>query len=135
MPASAAEARRLARSALAAWGLLGHRALDDTIELLVTELVSNGVRHARTPLELALSFEGSCLRVALTDRDPRLPVVAEPRQELSAGGFGLALIDSLSTNWGTDPDGSRGKTVWFEIDTSALPPEDEERPLSLRRAR
>jgi hypothetical protein len=104
------------RSALAEWSL---SALDDTVSLLVTELVSNGVRHARTPLELALSFDGSCLRIAVTDGDPR-PPVARVRQELTVGGWGLALVDSLSTEWGTDVDRARGKTVWFEIDTSDL---------------
>jgi len=111
---SAAHARRVARSALAAWGL---EDLDDTVCLLVTELVSNGVRHARTQLELILSFDGSCLRIAVSDRDPR-PPVARARQEHAVGGWGLTLIDSLSTQWGTDIDGARGKTVWFEIDAT-----------------
>jgi hypothetical protein len=114
--ASASEARRVARSALADWGLAP---LDDTVSLLVTELVSNGVRHARTQLVLTLSLDGPCLRIAVSDGDPRVPV-ARPREELTVGGWGLALIDSLSTEWGTDIDDSRGKTVWFEIDTNAL---------------
>ena len=87
--------------------------------LLVTELVSNGVRHARTRLELTLSFDGTCLRVVLADGDPR-PPVARVRQGLMAGGWGLTLIDSLSTHWGTDLDESAGKAVWFEIDTSKV---------------
>jgi hypothetical protein len=86
---------------------------------LVTELVSNGVRHAQTPLELLLSFDGSCLRIAVSDGDPR-PPAAKVRQELTVGGWGLALIDSLSTNWGTDIEDTIGKTVWFEIDTTDL---------------
>jgi hypothetical protein len=115
---SAAAARRAARSALAEWGLT---ALDDTVSLLVTELVSNGVRHAQTPLELILSRDGPCLRIALADGDPR-PPVPRVRQELTVGGWGLTLIDCLSSGWGTEVDGTRGKTVWFEIDTSDLQP-------------
>jgi anti-sigma regulatory factor (Ser/Thr protein kinase) len=134
VPASAAEARRAARSALTAWGLSRHLGLDDTVQLLVTELVSNGVRHARTPLELVLKFDGSRLRISLADGDPRLPVAAE-RQELTVGGFGLALIGSLSTNWGTDLDAPRGKTVWFEIDTTVIETQDEDRQLAMRRSR
>jgi two-component sensor histidine kinase len=107
-------ARRAVRSSLTEWGL---ERLDDTVSLLVTELVSNGIRHARTQLELALSFDGSCLRIAVSDQDPRLPV-ARVRQELTVGGWGLALVDSLSTQWGAESDDSRGKTVWFEIDTT-----------------
>ena len=116
MPASASEARRVARSALADWGLAR---FDDTVSLLVTELVSNGVRHAQTQLDLTLSLDGPCLRIAVFDGLPRAPV-PRLRQELTVGGWGLALIESLSTDWGTDIDDSRGKTVWFEIDTSDL---------------
>ncbi len=118
MAASAAQARRIALSALADWGL---SSLRDTVSLLVTELVSNGVRHARTSLELILTFDGRCLRVAVADGDQR-PPVTRARSGLSAGGWGLALIDSLATEWGTDI-GGRGKTVWFEIDTSETGPE------------
>jgi two-component sensor histidine kinase len=109
----------MARSTLDDWRLSGLPGLEDTVSLLVTELVSNGVRHARTQLELVLTFDGSCLRIAVSDGDPR-PPVARARQELTVGGWGLALIDSLSTEWGTDVDDGRGKTVWFEIDTDAL---------------
>jgi anti-sigma regulatory factor (Ser/Thr protein kinase) len=112
--ASAAQARRVALSALAAWGLSDW---DDTVSLLVTELVSNGVRHAGTALELVLSFDGGCLRIAVSDGDPRPPLVRD-RGQLSVGGWGLALVDSLSTEWGTDIDDHRGKTVWFQIDTT-----------------
>ena len=101
---------------MAQWGL---SALDDTVGLLVTELVSNGIRHAGTTLELVLSFDGGCLRIAVSDGDPRLPMTTT-RQGLSVGGWGLSLIDSLSTEWGTDVDGDSGKTVWFEIDTTTI---------------
>lgn len=95
--------------------------------LLVTELVSNGVRHARTALELVLTFDGACLRIAVTDGDPRPPVTGPPRG-LRTGGWGLALVDALSTEWGTDVNDAQGKTVWFEIDTTgARPPADHDR--------
>jgi len=111
---SAAGARAHARSALAAWGL-GH--FDETVSLLVTELISNGVRHARTRLTLALAYDGTCLRIAVSDGDPRPPVPRAP-ERLTVGGWGLALVDSLATNWGADIDELDGKTVWFEIDTT-----------------
>jgi hypothetical protein len=103
--------------AVAAWGLSG---FDDAVSLLVTELVTNGVRHAGTSLELVLTFDGACLRIAATDGDPR-PPVARNRQELTVGGWGLTLIDALSTEWGTDVYDGRGKTVWLEIDTTRTP--------------
>ncbi len=121
----------MARSTLDDWDLSARPGLVDTVSLLVTELVSNGVRHAQTQLELTLTLDGSCLRIAVSDGDPR-PPVARPRQELSVGGWGLALVDSLSTEWGTDIDDNRGKTVWFEIDTAASESSAGSRPLSLR---
>ncbi len=111
---SAAQARSFAESALAEWGLFGLR---DTVSLLVTELISNGVRHAQTTLELILRFDDVSLRVAVADGDPR-PPITHARHGLTVGGWGLALIDSLSARWGTDIDDARGKTVWFEIDTT-----------------
>jgi hypothetical protein len=68
---------------------------------------------------LELSFDGACLRISVSDGNPS-PPVARVREELTVGGWGLALVDSLSNNWGTDIDGDRGKTVWFEIDTGNL---------------
>lgn len=82
--------------------------------------MSNGIRHAQTPLELILTFDGSCLRIAVTDGDPR-PPVARVRRRLTAGGWGLALVESLSSQWGTELDEAAGKTVWFEIDTTDPP--------------
>jgi two-component sensor histidine kinase len=116
VPGSAAEARRFSLTALAEWDLA---TLGDTVSLLVTELVSNGVRHAQTSLELVLSFDGQCLRIAVTDGDPR-PPVTRTREKLSVGGWGLTLVESLSTQWGTDIDDAQGKTVWFEIDTTEV---------------
>jgi hypothetical protein len=116
---SAAEARRFTLSTLAAWGVAG---LDDTVSLLVTELVTNGVRHAGTGLELTVSFDGRCLHVGVADGDirPVSPRTARARTvSQTVGGWGLALVDSLSTSWGTDIDDARGKTVWFEIDVTA----------------
>lgn len=112
--ASAAQARSFALSALAEWDLSDLR---DTVSLLVTELISNGVRHAKTTLELILRFDDVSLRVAVADGDLR-PPITQARHGLTVGGWGLALIESLSTQWGTDIDDARGKTVWFEIATT-----------------
>jgi len=93
------------------------------VSLLVTELVSNGVRHAQTKLELVLTLDGACLRIAVTDGDPTPPVRHRPASaaaDLRVGGWGLALVDSLSDEWGTDVDDARGKTVWVEIDTTTI---------------
>ena len=66
-------ARRRVRAALQLWGL-AH--LDETATLLVSELVGNAVRHARTDesrLELRLETAGTWLRIKVSDGDPRPP--------------------------------------------------------------
>lgn len=109
----------MTRAALSEWNL---RALEETVALLVTELISNGVRHAGTTLELLLDYEGTCLRVSVTDRAPSLSVSKGRRARAEFGGWGLDLVDALSARWSVDVDGSGTKAVWFEIDTPGLPP-------------
>ncbi|MBM7168492.1 SpoIIE family protein phosphatase [Streptomyces sp. G44] len=112
-PSEVGRARRLTRARLAAWSL---DALGDTAELLVSELVTNVVRHARGGrLDLRLVRSGVLL-CEVEDDDPTLPTL------LSAGpgdehGRGLRVVSSLAKEWGTSRTDS-GKTVWFEL---ALP--------------
>ena len=77
--------------------------------LVVSELVTNAVLHARTTARFVLRWDGRCARVEVTDGDrqpPRVPVEAP-----AVGGRGLFLVDRLSSEWGSDPAPS-GKTVW-----------------------
>jgi hypothetical protein len=110
VPASAGEARRLASETLGQWGLGG---LEETTLLLVTELISNGVRHAQTTLTLVLAFDGSRLYVGVSDHHHSPPVLAEGSLR-AHHGWGLQLISALASDWGTrtSPD---GKTVWFDL--------------------
>lgn len=83
----------------------------DVARLLTSELVTNGVLHAGTPLLLRARAFGGSIVVGLTDGSDRLP---QPNLKHSqrTGGRGLALIDALATRWGWVDD-ARGKTVWF----------------------
>ena len=110
MPASAGEARRLASQTLGQWGLA---AVEETTLLLVTELISNGVRHAKTMLTLVLAFDGARLYVGLADGVHSPPVLTEGSLR-AHHGWGLQLISALASDWGTrtSPD---GKTVWFDL--------------------
>jgi hypothetical protein len=83
--------------------------------LLVSELVSNAVRHARSSasgLQLRLAASRSCLRIEVTDADPRPPQPRAPA-ELDEPGFGFVLVDALASSWGVD-HAAAGKTVWIE---------------------
>ncbi len=88
----------------------------ETAELLVSELVANAVRHARstdTALQLLLENADGRLRIEVVDADPRLPQPRMPGQ-LDESGFGFVLIEALASAWGTRPTGD-GKGVWAEL--------------------
>ena len=114
-PYAAAAARR----ALGGLGdIVGHRRLDD-IALLVSELVTNSVRHGGAGeddrLELAALREGQRLRVEVTDWGPGFDRDARPRRPTDeVGGWGLVLVERLADRWGVERDGD-ATVVWFEL--------------------
>ena len=93
-------------------------ASNQVIELLTGELVSNAVIHgpAGEPVRVAVRVDGYVVRVAVTDRGGGVPQVRHP-EPTAPSGRGMALVEALSTVWGSArlPDG--GTTVWFEVDT------------------
>jgi anti-sigma regulatory factor (Ser/Thr protein kinase) len=86
------------------------------LELLVTETVSNAVRHGRGPVTLELTRDPGTggVHVAVHDGGPQTPVLRNVTRH-STGGRGIALVDRLAQAWGTVPDGAAGKTVWFDL--------------------
>ncbi|AKZ55452.1 Regulatory protein [Streptomyces ambofaciens ATCC 23877] len=110
---SARHARRIVRSFLAEWGLAG---VTDAVELGVTELLANVVRHVpdRRCTLLLLRQTGGVVRVEVADGSPRQPVLAVPVRDDSECGRGLVLLDAVADKWGVGPGPEGGKTVWFE---------------------
>ena len=92
---------------------MGAGELVDTVTLLVSELVTNVVLHAKTPCFLRLEA-GDRLRVEVRDGSNHAPASPLPFDIEAPSGRGLALIDALSDAHGTviEPDGKR---VWFEV--------------------
>ena len=85
----------------------------DTVLLLVSELVTNAVRHAATPFELMISVSGEEVTVAVTDHDGHhRPQVKNPSPQ-DTSGRGLRIVDQLATSWGTELVGADVKRVWF----------------------
>ena len=107
-------ARRATHDTLGSWGL-GH--LEETATLLVSELVSNAVRHAGTGLVLELTLEagGRWLRMEVADADPHPPLPRTPAA-LDESGFGFVLIEALADKWGVR-ETATGKGVWAELDS------------------
>lgn len=100
-PTSVSEARRFARDVLADWGL--DELLDDVV-LLTSELVTNAVTHAGTPMTVAVVREEDRLRIDVFDQHPTrvLPVGANARPGAGEHGRGLLITSALSTAWGVE---------------------------------
>ncbi|MFE1349882.1 SpoIIE family protein phosphatase, partial [Streptomyces sp. NPDC058757] len=111
--AAPGRARRLARRALARWDL---EELTDSVELLISEVVTNAVRYAERPVTLRL-LRTDVLRCEVGDDSPQLPRQRRAR-ETDEGGRGLFLVNRLARRWGATRL-SGGKVVWFELATRA----------------
>lgn len=119
-PAAARTARAAADASCE--GVSAH--LRQTVRLLVSELVSNSVRHAARgsidPIVVRFAVSSRFVRVAVTDHGPGFePRVARPDGE-SESGYGLYLVEQLADRWGTSDQGAM--TVWFELARSTGSP-------------
>jgi len=110
--AAPGRARRLARRALSRWGM---EDLTDSVELLVSEVVTNAVRYATRPVTLRL-LRTDVLRCEVGDDVPQLPRLRQARAT-DEGGRGLYLVNRLARRWGATRL-STGKVVWFELNRS-----------------
>jgi anti-sigma regulatory factor (Ser/Thr protein kinase) len=112
-PGAVRDARAAVRERLRDWDL---DSLADLTALLVSELVTNALRHATGPIGVCLvrpAGLGDVLLVEVSDPlpDPPRERAARPEDE---SGRGLQLVANSSRRWGTRP-GEAGKTVWFEL--------------------
>ena len=139
-PMAAAQARAFVGSVLQRWSL---EPVVPDVQLAVTELVTNAILHARTPIVVTLCIAGGMVEVAVTDYDPRAPRPVPPRQDLLrdldalhdsadddpdprhtsmhygpsgsvAAGRGLIILDAISSDWGVTPH-PQGKDVWARL--------------------
>lgn len=108
---SVPEARKLLRRLMASWRM--QELLDGDLELLATETVTNAVVHARTDIDVTVTYTGDAVRFDVFDRDSDLP--APKRPDLSAeGGRGLWMVATLSSTYGIE-SAVGGKRVWFTV--------------------
>ena len=110
------EAIPAARKALDGFSGLVERTVWEDMRLLVTELVTNGVRHGseRGPVKVAVAVHDHTVRVEVSDtgRGFTPPDAPMPRGD-GTGGWGLQLVDRVASTWGVEVDG--GTCVWFEL--------------------
>jgi anti-sigma regulatory factor (Ser/Thr protein kinase) len=101
-------------------GRLPHDQLGD-VRLLVSELVTNSLRHAELPpherIRLLIDVADHRLRVEVSDCGKGFEVEGPARDPDNVEGWGLYLVATLSDRWGVEADEPTGATrVWFEMD-------------------
>ncbi|WP_282696227.1 ATP-binding protein [Streptomyces sp. CC208A] len=120
-PKSVPLARRALRRALDAWGL---GIIEDAASLVLSELLTNAVRHGLVPgreIETRFVATAGGLRVEVHDASEERPLMSLPEDD-AGGGWGLPLVDMLSEKWGVSDRHGPGKLVWAEL-TSDPPPD------------
>jgi anti-sigma regulatory factor (Ser/Thr protein kinase) len=83
----------------------------DTVLLLTSELVTNAVIHARTPLEVGITVTDRSVVVTVHDED----LNPAPERGAREGGWGLGLVRELAEDSAMERHGGAGKTAWFRL--------------------
>lgn len=104
-------ARHLVSQLLAAWSADARR--EESV-LLLSELVTNVVRHVRptTTFTIEVDLSQLKLRVSVVDGSPTPPMLGDRGAH---GGHGMWLVSTIADRWGSGKRGG-GKQVWFELD-------------------
>jgi anti-sigma regulatory factor (Ser/Thr protein kinase) len=104
-------ARRWITGALRSWG--HDRDLLEEAELVVSELATNAIVHARSAFSVAVRSEGEGVRLSVSDASSVAPFVRDPGPT-AMFGRGMRLIGDVASDWGVDLTAG-GKTVWVEL--------------------
>lgn len=88
--------------------------LIDDAQLLVSELVTNAVRHARGPIAVHAHVRDGFLHLEVGDADPDLLPERREAQPEEESGRGIDLVDKLAARWGWTVT-ERSKVVWFDL--------------------
>jgi PAS domain S-box-containing protein len=108
---SARTARRLVADVLIS---VGGDELIDTAALLTSEVVTNGIVHAHTDLQVVVEATATWVRVEVVDGNPQLPSRRE-YDENAVTGRGMEMVDLLADDYGVEPLDDNGKRVWFRL--------------------
>jgi anti-sigma regulatory factor (Ser/Thr protein kinase) len=110
-PASVRKARGFTADVLVDDGV--EASVIEVAVLLVSELVTNAVVHARGPICLTVHTDAHWVRIEVEDPGHRRPVLRAASLD-AVDGRGLLVVDKLATDWGTEQRATH-KVVWFEI--------------------
>jgi len=117
VPAVVRDVRSFVRNVFAAWG---EDASTPEAEIIVAELASNAVVHARSPFRVSISRTKSEIKLSVSDASTVPP--AQPDGKLGVladrqGGRGISMVASLSLTWDTQRE-TNGKTIWATMTRS-----------------
>jgi two-component sensor histidine kinase len=115
MPGAPRRARDVVTEQCVRWGA-DHLIWPAT--MIVSELVSNVVEHARTVMKLDVALRPSSLYLAVHDASSARPVLRDGDAVSMPGGRGLQFVRALSTAWGYNAD-ANGKIVWATLALSS----------------
>lgn len=107
---AAHDAREFVEATLTHWNCLELR---DEVTLVVSEVVTNAVVHAKTAMTLTLLNMGDCLQIRVRDGAKGEPKRKNASEE-ATGGRGIFLVEAICRAWGVDDDGT-GKVVWLDV--------------------
>ncbi|HEV2243800.1 MAG TPA: SpoIIE family protein phosphatase [Streptosporangiaceae bacterium] len=116
-PTAVADARRFVRKTLISWGLSGRDDLVADAVLLASELVTNAIVHAGTPVQLTCRLDGATVEVSVLDRHPARVIPDPPGAAAEVdrpSGRGLLLPAALSSSWGVTY-APAAKVIWFRL--------------------
>jgi hypothetical protein len=86
----------------------------ETVELLTSEVITNALVHACSAPELAVRVRHEVVRVEVGDVSPVVPIRRSIETD-ALSGRGIAIVESLASQWGVTDLSAEGKTVWFEV--------------------
>jgi anti-sigma regulatory factor (Ser/Thr protein kinase) len=98
----------------------------DSVELMVSELATNSIRHAHAAFELMVANIEGEIRIEVTDGADGEPRMRRAGPE-DPTGRGLQIVNLLSDAWGVEHRADTGKTVWFTV-AEQLPPGHDAHP-------
>ena len=111
-PLSASQARAFVRQQLVGHGLAY---LTDEVELVVSELATNAMRHARTAFTVSLHAFEDTLLLEVEDGSQTWPARAATTHILDTHGRGPTIVALVCRDWGMDALLDGGKSVWGEF--------------------
>ncbi len=96
----------------------------DSAMLLLSELVTNSVRHSKAPaaegVMVRLQLTRAMLRLEVEDGGHDGAIAARPPDQQNGGGLGLNIVHTLSDRWGVERSPQAGTRVWAQLQRTPL---------------